>query len=62
MKYKLFDVHGGLLDSDKEIEASSPINAVRKLYKNVKRSKDNGGDVVVHSSIGCYAYYTGGKK
>ena len=62
MKYTLFNVHGGMLDADKEIEASSPIKAVRKFYRNVRRSRDNGGDIVVHSANGCYAYYVGMKK
>lgn len=61
MKYTLFDVHGGMLDADKEIEADSPIKAVRKFYRNVRRSRDNGGDIVVHSANGCYAYYAGGR-
>ena len=57
----MFDVHGGLLSADRIIEADSPIKAVRKLYKNVRRSRDSGGDVVIHSASGCYTYYTGGR-
>lgn len=44
MKYTLFDVNGGLMDTDKEVDAKSPIEAVRKHYKDVRRSRDNGGD------------------
>ena len=57
MKYTIYDVRGGLLADDKIIEAKSPIEAVRKLYNNVKRVK-NGGDIVVNGSY-CY---TGDRK
>lgn len=50
-KYRIYDVRGGLLDEDKIIEAKSPIEAVRKLYNNVKRVKN--GDIVVNGSY-CY--------
>lgn len=52
MKYKIFDIRGGLLSDDSIIEADSPIKAVRKLYNNVKRVK-NGGDIVVNNKY-CY--------
>lgn len=58
MKYRIYDIRGGLLDEDKIIEAKSPIEAVRKLYNNVKRVK-NGGDIVVN---GCYCYVGDRKK
>ena len=51
MKYKIFDIRGGLLSDDLIIEADSPIKAVRKLYDNVKRVKN--GDIVVNGSY-CY--------
>lgn len=57
MKYRIYDIRGGLLGEDKIIEAKSPIEAVKKLYNNVKRVK-NGGDIVVNSRY-CY---TGDKK
>lgn len=57
MKYRIYDVRGGLLADDKIIEAKAPIEAVRKLYNNVKRIK-NGGDIIVNGSY-CY---TGEKK
>lgn len=57
MKYRIFDSNRNILDSDKEIDAKSPIEAVRKFYKKVERSKDNSGNVVVHSAVGCYAYW-----
>lgn len=47
MKYIIFDVRGGLLSDNTEVEARSPIEAVRKLYRNVKRVK-NGSIVVNH--------------
>lgn len=56
-KYKIWDIREGLLADDTIIEAKSPIEAVRKLYNNVKRVK-NGGDIVVNGSY-CY---TGDKK
>lgn len=52
MKYRIYDVRDGLLGEDKIIEAKSPIEAVRKLYNNVKRVK-TGGDIVVNGSY-CY--------
>lgn len=55
-KYRIYDIRGGLLDEDKIIETKSPIEAVRKLYNNVKRVKN--GDIVVN---GRYCY-TGEKK
>lgn len=58
MKYRIFDIRGGLLDEDKTIEADSPIQAVRKLYNNVKRVK-NGGDIVVNNR---YVYIGERKK
>lgn len=51
MKYYIYDIRGGLLDEDKIIEAKSPIEAVRKLYNNVKRVKN--GDIVVNNRY-CY--------
>jgi hypothetical protein len=51
-KYRIYDVRGGLLADDKTVEAKSPIEAVRKLYNNVKRVK-NGGDIIVNGSY-CY--------
>lgn len=57
MKYRIYDIRGGLLGDDKIIEAKSPIEAVKKLYNNVKRVK-SGGDIVVNGSY-CY---TGEKK
>lgn len=36
-RYRIFDVRRGLLADDKEIEAESPIEAVRMFYRNVKR-------------------------
>lgn len=57
MKYRIYDIRGGLLGEDKIIEAKSPMAAVKKLYNNVKRVK-NGGDIVVNGSY-CY---TGDKK
>lgn len=56
-KYRIYDVRGGLLADDETVEAKSPIEAVRKLYNNVKRVK-NGGDIVVNGSY-CY---TGERK
>lgn len=56
-KYRIYDVRVGLLGDDEIIEAKSPIEAVRKLYNNVKRVK-NGGDIVVNGSY-CY---TGERK
>lgn len=50
-EYRIFDCRGGLLDDDKIVKARSPIEAVRKLYNNVKRVK-NGNIVVNHSY--CY--------
>lgn len=50
-KYVIYDVRGGLLADDKIIEAKSPIEAVRKLYNNVKRVKN--GDIVVNNRY-CY--------
>lgn len=52
MKYKIWDIRDGLLADDKTVEAKSPIEAVRKLYNNVKRVK-NGGDIVVNGRY-CY--------
>ena len=46
-KYKIWDIRDGLLADDTIIEAKSAIEAVRKLYNNVKRVK-NGGDIVVN--------------
>lgn len=57
VKYRVWDIRSGLLADDKTVEAKSPIEAVRKLYNNVKRVK-NGGDIVVN---GRYCY-TGDKK
>jgi hypothetical protein len=51
MKYTIFDIRGGLLADDKIIEAKSPIEAVRKIYNNVKRVKN--GDIVVNNRY-CY--------
>ena len=51
MKYTIYDVRGNLLDDDKIVEANSPIEAVRKLYNNVKRVKN--GDIVVNRRY-CY--------
>ena len=56
MKYNIYDIRGGLLDDDKVIEANSPIEAVRKLYNNVKRVK-NGGDITVRVGRKVYCYY-----
>ena len=57
MKYRIWDIRDGLLADDKTVKAKSPIEAVRKLYKNVKRVK-NGGDIVVRYNRGftalCY--------
>lgn len=50
-KYRIYDTNGGLLSDDSEIIARSPIEAVRKLYRNVKRVK-NGHIVVNHTY--CY--------
>lgn len=52
MKYRIYDVRGGLLADDKTVEAKSPIEAVRKLYNNVKRVT-KGGDIVVNGRY-CY--------
>lgn len=52
MRYRVWDIRSGLLSDDKTVEAKSPIEAVRKLYNNVKRVK-NGGDIVVNGSY-CY--------
>lgn len=52
MKYRIWDIRDGLLADDKTVEAKSPIEAVRKLYNNVKRVK-NGGDIIVNGSY-CY--------
>lgn len=52
MKYKIFDIRGGLLADDRIVEATTPIQAVRKFYDNVKRVK-NGGDIVVNNRY-CY--------
>lgn len=52
MKYRIYDVRVGLLGDDETVEAKSPIEAVRKLYNNVKRVK-NCGDIVVNGSY-CY--------
>lgn len=57
MKYRIYDIRDGLLGDDKTVEAKSQIEAVRKLYNNVKRVK-NGGDIVVN---GRYCY-TGNRK
>lgn len=50
-KYKIFDVRGGLLAEDCVVSATSPIQAVRKFYKNVKRVRN--GDIVVNNTY-CY--------
>ena len=54
MKYKIFDVRANLWDDDRIIEASSPIQAVRKIYDNVKRVKN--GEIVVRCTTGVYCY------
>lgn len=51
MKYTIFDIRGGLLSDNTIIEAKSSIEAVRKLYNNVKRVKN--GDIVVNHRY-CY--------
>ena len=56
-KYRIYDVRDGLLGEDKIIEAKSPIEAVKKVYNNVKRVK-NGGKIVVNGSY----WYVGDRK
>lgn len=55
MKYFIQDLRKDVFADDKVIEAKSPIEAVRKKYKNVKRVK-NGGDIVVRYGRRCYCY------
>lgn len=56
MRYRIFDARRGLLTADKEIEAESPIEAVRMFYSNVRRITErdtrNGfrGDIVVNNT------------
>ena len=57
-EYKIFDVRGGLLDDNNIVKADSPIQAVRKLYKNVKRNYRNTGNIVVNNRY----LYDGDKK
>lgn len=55
MRYRIFDARRGLLTADKEIEAESPIEAVRTPYKNVRRVTERdtrrgfSGDIVVNN-------------
>ena len=56
-KHRIYDVRDGLLGEDKIIEAKSPIEAVKKLYNNVKRVK-TGGYIVVNGSY----WYVGDRK
>lgn len=59
-RYRIFDVRRGLLTDDKEIEAESPIEAVRMFYRNVKRisqRQEKAGcraDIVVNNTY-CYS-------
>lgn len=46
-QYAIFDLRGGLMSDNNVITARSPIEAVRKFYRNVKRVK-NGNIVVNH--------------
>lgn len=58
MKYKINDLRLSIFDKPPVIEASSPIEALKKLgYKNIKRQIENGcGDIVVIGSRGSYIY------
>lgn len=57
-EYKIFDIRGGLMADDTTIKADSPIQAVRKLYNNVKRNYRNTGNIVVNGKY----VYDGEKK
>jgi hypothetical protein len=57
MKYRIYDLRDGLHGEDKIIEAKSPIEAVKKLYNNVKRVK-NGGYILGNGSY----WYVGDRK
>ena len=39
-QYVIFDLRGGLMSDNNVVTARSPIEAVRKFYKNVKRVKN----------------------
>lgn len=57
MKYKINDLRLSIFDMPLIVEASSPIEALKKLgYKNIKRQIENGGDVVVVGNRGSYIY------
>lgn len=58
MKYKINDLRLSIFDMPLVIEASSPIEALKKLgYKNIKRQIESGyGDIVVVGSRGSYIY------
>ena len=64
MRYRIFDVRAGLLGADADTEAGSPIEAVRKLYKNVRRvtARDEKrglrGNIVVNNTY----VYDGDRK
>ena len=64
MRYRIFDVRSGLLGADADTEAGSPIEAVRKLYKNVRRvtARDEKrgvrGNIVVNNTY----VYDGDRK
>lgn len=57
-KYKINDLRLPIFDKPPIIEASSPIEALKKLgYKNIKREVESGyGDIVVIGSRGSYIY------
>ena len=58
MKYEINDLRLSIFDKPPVIEASSPIEALKKLgYKDIKRQTESGcGDIVVVGSRGSYIY------
>lgn len=57
-KYKINDLRLPIFDKPPVVEASSPIEALKKLgYKNIKRQIESGcGDIVVIGGRGSYIY------
>lgn len=58
MKYEINDLRLSIFDKPPVIEASSPIEALKKFgYKNIKRQIGSGcGDIVVVGERGSYIY------
>lgn len=63
-KYEINDLRLSIFDMPLVIEASSPIEALKKLgYKNIKRQTESGcGDIVVVGKRGSYIYSANKEK